>query len=166
VSSTAPPRETEASACAGSGDARQWTVEHKAIAFIDCCGFTAYTREHGDLAAVRLHLELRRHLEREAHLADVHVVKWNGDGAMLAAEDTRAALTCLYRAMISLRRARLLPVRAGLSFGSVTAIDCDGLDFLGASVNRAAELCSAAAPWQVRADFGRQALHFRLHTPG
>ncbi|WCB91489.1 hypothetical protein DSM104299_00160 [Baekduia alba] len=31
----------------------------KAIAFVDCCGFTRFTVDHGDRAATKLHLRLR-----------------------------------------------------------------------------------------------------------
>lgn len=135
---------------------------HKAIAFVDCCGFTSFTAEHGDAEAVALHLQLRDDLTREAALAGVEVVKWLGDGAMLAADDVTAALTCLYRTMLRARDAGSLPLRAGVTLGPVVRIDLDGPDYLGMSVNRAARLCDVAQPWQVRTGAEVEAVRFTL----
>ena len=62
---------------------------------------------------------MRDTVEREAEAAQVAVVKWMGDGAMLAAEAPEPVLACVYRAMVSARDAQLLPLRAGMAFGPV-----------------------------------------------
>ncbi len=51
--------------------AEQLVTETKAIAFVDCCGFTTFTSEQGDGAAIDLHLSLRDDLTREARAAGV-----------------------------------------------------------------------------------------------
>lgn len=135
----------------------------KVIAFVDCCGFTNFTAQHGDAAAVALHRRLRRDLTREAAPAGVEIVKFLGDGAMLAADDVTAALTCLYRTMVRARDAGSLPLRAGVTAGPVIAVEHDGGDYLGMSVNRAARLCDVAQPWQVRTGAEVEAVRFTLH---
>jgi adenylate cyclase len=139
-------------------------IRCKAIAFLDCCGYSAYTQLHGDLAAVDVHLRMRGTVEREALETQVEVVKWMGDGAMLAADECNAMLSCVYRTMVLARDAALLPLRSGMAYGPVATITREKVDYFGASVNRAAQLCSAAAPWQLRADTGRgrEMAHFTL----
>ncbi|HET6507050.1 MAG TPA: adenylate/guanylate cyclase domain-containing protein [Baekduia sp.] len=141
-------------------------VTTKAIAFLDCCGFTNFTAERGDAAATRLFLALRDDVTREATPAGVEVVKWLGDGAMLAADDVTSALTCLYRTMVRTRDAAgpALPLRAGITYGPVVRVVLadTGLDYLGMSVNRAARLCAVAQPWQVRSGAEVEAVRFTL----
>lgn len=128
------------------------TDEVKVIAFVDFCGFTRFTAEQGDQAALELHLRFREDLTREAAAAGVEIVKWLGDGAMLTADDVTAALTCVYHAMVQARDAGALPLRAGITSGPVLRMTLDDeVDYLGMSVNRAARLCALAQPWQVRA---------------
>lgn len=134
---------------------QQPDVWWKAIAFLDCCGYSAYTQLHGDLAAAEVHLRMRWTVERESAAANVDVVKWMGDGAMLAADDSDAILSCVYRTMVIARDAGLLPLRSGMACGPAATIAQEKPDYFGASVNRAARLCSAAAPWQLRVDTGR-----------
>lgn len=138
--------------------------ELRAIGFVDCCGYSAYTEAHGDPAGVSVYLQLRRAIEREAAAADVTVVKWMGDGAMLAADSANAVLTCIYRTMLAMRESGPLPLRGGIAVGRVTRAPYGDLDYLGTAVNRAARLCADAAPWQVRATVGggREAMHFTL----
>jgi len=139
--------------------------ERKTIAFVDCCGFSAYTDTHGDSAGVAVYLQMRQTVERETAAVGVVVVKWMGDGVMLAADGSIAALTCIYRAMLSMRAAGSLPLRAGVTTGCVKRAPYDELDYLGSAVNRAAHLCAAAAPWQVRAGMsGENAVYFTLRA--
>ena len=138
------------------------TSEVKAIAFVDCCGFSRFTAEHGDRAATELHLRLRDDLLHEADATDVEIVKWLGDGAMLAAADVASMLRCLYRLMVRARDAGSLPLRAGITHGSVVRLERDGVDYLGRSVNRAARLCTIAQPWQVRSGAEVESVRFML----
>jgi class 3 adenylate cyclase len=139
-------------------------VTTKAIAFLDCCGFTNFTAEHGDAEATGLFLALREDVTREATAAGVEIVKWLGDGAMLAADDVASALTCLYRTMVRTRDRGALPLRAGITCGPVVrvALDEAGVDYLGMSVNRAARLCAVAQPWQVRSGAEVESVRFTL----
>jgi class 3 adenylate cyclase len=139
-------------------------MESKTIAFVDCCGYSAYTDEHGDAAGVEVYLGMRRAIERAAAGAGVVIVKWTGDGAMLAADSSTAALTCIYRAMIAMRESSPLALRAGATIGPVTRVPYGELDYLGSAVNRAARLCARAAPWQVRVggDADHAAMYFTL----
>ena len=141
--------------------------EIKVIAFVDCCGYSAYTDVHGDAAGVAIYLQMREAIEREAAEAGIVVVKWTGDGAMLAADSSTAMLTCLYRTMLALRVSAPLALRGGLTVGQVRQVTWDGADYFGAAVNRAARLCGAAAPWQVRASLSASQLsmHFTLRAP-
>ncbi|HTU31310.1 MAG TPA: adenylate/guanylate cyclase domain-containing protein [Solirubrobacteraceae bacterium] len=136
-------------------------MESKTIAFVDCCGYSAYTDEHGDAAGVEVYLGMRRAVERAAAGAGVMIVKWTGDGAMLVADNSTAALTCIYRAMLVMRESGPLALRAGVTVGPVTRVPYKELDYLGAAVNRAARLCANAAPWQVRV--GRDADHTAMY---
>ncbi|HEY3772004.1 MAG TPA: adenylate/guanylate cyclase domain-containing protein [Solirubrobacteraceae bacterium] len=136
-------------------------MESKTIAFVDCCGYSAYTDEHGDAAGVEVYLGMRRAVERAAAGAGVVIVKWTGDGAMLAADNSTAALTCIYRAMLVMRESGPLALRAGVTVGPVTRVPYGELDYLGSAVNRAARLCADAAPWQVRV--GRDADHTAMY---
>jgi class 3 adenylate cyclase len=122
----------------------------RAIAFVDCCGFTSFTAQRGDGAALALYRRLREGLQEEVAPLPVEIVKWMGDGAMLASEDPTAILTCLYRSMVRARDAGSLPIRAGVAVGPVLATTTDGFDYIGMTVNRAAHLCEVARPWQVR----------------
>lgn len=141
-------------------------AEIKTVAFVDCCGYSAYTDAHGDAAGVEVYLQMRRAIERAAAMAHVVIVKWTGDGAMLAADGSTAALTCIYRAMLTMRESAPLALRAGATTGPVRRVPYGELDYLGAAVNRAARLCAAAAPWQVRVgvDGERPAMYFTLRT--
>jgi class 3 adenylate cyclase len=143
---------------------RSPTAETKAIAFVDCCGFTTFTAEHGDRAATELHLRFREDLLREAAATGVEIVKWLGDGAMLAADDVPSVLRCVYRLMVLASDAGSLPLRAGITLGPVVRLELDGVDYLGASVNGAARLCTGARPWQVRSGAAGQSVRFMLRA--
>ena len=138
--------------------------EVKAIGFVDCCGFSSYTETHGDRAGVRAYLVVRRAIERQATGTGVAIIKWMGDGAMLAGDDSLAVLGCIYESMLSIRRSGPLPLRAGMTVGTVFRPPGEEVDYLGAAVNRAARLCAAAAPWQARVETreGDHQLYFTL----
>ena len=56
----------------------------RCFAFLDLCGFTAYTEEQGDARAVEVLAQLRAVLRAEAEDKGVRVTKWLGDGVMLS----------------------------------------------------------------------------------
>jgi adenylate cyclase len=122
----------------------------RAFAFVDLCGFTAFTDRHGDEQVVLVLAQLRTALRESAARRGVRVVKWLGDGAMLSSTmiDAITALTV----EIDQRMTEAIPslaVRAGLAFGPVIMFEGD--DYIGRSVNLAARLCDRAHPHELLA---------------
>ncbi|MEY2588505.1 MAG: adenylate cyclase [Acidimicrobiaceae bacterium] len=131
----------------------------RAFAFVDLCGFTAFTDRHGDDRVVLVLAELRTALRESAARRGVRVVKWLGDGAMLSSTmiDAIAALTV----EIDQRMTEAVPslaIRAGLSYGPVIMFEGD--DYIGRSVNLAARLCDRAQPHELLATS-----HVAAHSP-
>lgn len=131
----------------------------RAFAFVDLCGFTAFTDRHGDEQVVLVLAELRTALREAAARRGVRVVKWLGDGAMLSSTmiDALAALAV----EIDERMKTAIPslaIRAGLAFGPVIMFEGD--DYIGRSVNLAARLCDRAQPHQILAT-----THVAAHSP-
>jgi class 3 adenylate cyclase len=119
----------------------------RCFAFLDLCGFTAYTDEHGDDAAVAVLARLRAVLRAEAERRGVRVTKWLGDGAMLSGIDADAVLACAAAVRDDVGREGPLAIRGGIAEGPVIMFEGD--DYIGASVNLAARLCAAAKPGQI-----------------
>ena len=122
----------------------------RAFAFVDLCGFTAFTDRHGDEQVVLVLAELRTALREAAARRGVRVVKWLGDGAMLSSTmiDAVGALTI----EIDERMKSAIPslaIRAGLAFGPVIMFEGD--DYIGRAVNLAARLCDRAQPHEILA---------------
>src|ERR1700712_2774063 len=67
---------------------------NRTFCFLDLCGFTPFTDEHGDQQAVAVLGHLRAVLRAEAENAGVRVTKWLGDGAMLSGVDATAVIGC------------------------------------------------------------------------
>jgi class 3 adenylate cyclase len=117
----------------------------RAFAFIDLCGFTRFTDEHGDEEAVEVLTCFRAAVRETASEHAVRVDKWLGDGVMLVStDDDRLVETVLELARCAEAYGVTLPLRAGLAAGAVILLEGD--DYVGSSVNLAARLCSAAAP--------------------
>jgi class 3 adenylate cyclase len=119
----------------------------RCFAFLDLCGFTAYTDEHGDGAAVAVLARLRALLRAEAEERGVRVTKWLGDGAMLSGIDAAAVMDCSAAVRDAVAVEGPLALRGGISEGAVIMFEGD--DYIGASVNLAARLCAAAKPGQI-----------------
>lgn len=122
----------------------------RAFAFVDLCGFTAFTERHGDERAVLVLAELRMALREVAARRGVRVVKWLGDGAMLSSTmpDAVAALVV----EVDHRMSTAIPslaVRAGMDNGPVIMFEGD--DYIGRPVNVASRLCDAAKPHEILA---------------
>jgi len=122
----------------------------RTIGFVDLSGFTRYTQENGDEAAV-LALKFFREVVREVCARHgVRIAKWLGDGAMMIgveAEELAEAMTemrMLYRASDS-----PLPLRAGIATGPVILFEGD--DYIGSFVNLASRLADLAEPGQLLA---------------
>jgi adenylate cyclase len=121
----------------------------RAVAFLDACGFTAYTDRHGDDAAVGALRRMRAALRDEAEARGVRIVKWLGDGAMLTGVDATGLADCALAVLDRFPVAAELPVRAAIAEGKVIMFEGD--DCIGATVNLAARLCERAGPGQLLA---------------
>ena len=115
--------------------------------FLDLCGFTSFTDEHGDQEAVAVLGHLRAVLRAEAENHGVRVTKWLGDGAMLSGVETADVVTCVADVVAAVREEGELPLRAGICAGRVIMFEGD--DYIGAAVNVAARLCQSAEAGQV-----------------
>ncbi len=132
----------------------------RCFAFVDLCGFTAFTERHGDESTVVVLANFRTALREIAARRGVRVTKWLGDGAMLGSGDTGATVAMVLEVAARARAAGpagltanghglLLPIRAGLAQGPVILFEGD--DYIGRATNVASRLCDAAMPGQVLA---------------
>jgi adenylate cyclase len=119
----------------------------RTFAFLDLCGFTAYTEAHGDNEAVAVLGRLRAGLRAEAENHGVRVTKWLGDGAMLSGVDAAGVIGCAARVRDVLQTDGQLALRGGVCEGKVIMFEGD--DYIGAAVNVAARLCSLAKAGQL-----------------
>jgi adenylate cyclase len=119
----------------------------RTFCFLDLCGFTSFTDEHGDQEAVAVLGHLRAVLRAEAENHGVRVTKWLGDGAMLSGVDAGAVIRCAALVRDVLQSDGRLALRGGICEGHVIMFEGD--DYIGAAVNVAAKLCSKATPGQL-----------------
>lgn len=125
----------------------------RAFAFVDLCGFTAYTDREGDDAARAVLTAFRSVVRATVDEHGVRVAKWLGDGAMVVAVEPMAlaaALVELHGRMANLPRH--LPVRSGMTFGPVMVFEGD--DYIGSTVNLAARLCDLAGEDEILVEGG------------
>jgi adenylate cyclase len=116
----------------------------RTFAFLDLCGFTAYTEAEGDDAAVVVLARLRAALRAASEERGVRITKWLGDGVMLSGLDPRCVAACAVDAVDRIATSSPLALRGGLARGEVIMFEGD--DYVGAAVNTAARLCRAAKP--------------------
>ena len=64
----------------------------RCFAFVDLCGFTAFTEHFGDERTVVVLASFRTRVREIAARRGVRVTKWLGDGAMLSSFDTQAVV--------------------------------------------------------------------------
>ena len=119
----------------------------RTFCFLDLCGFTPFTDEHGDQEAVAVLGHLRAVLRAEAENSGVRVTKWLGDGAMLSGVDATAVIACAAVVRDVLQTDGRLALRGGICEGKVIMFEGD--DYIGAAVNVAARLCTRAEPGQL-----------------
>jgi adenylate cyclase len=122
----------------------------RTFAFLDLCGFTAYTEARGDEAAVAVLADLRALLRSETASRGVRVTKWLGDGVMLSGTDAASVLQCSAEVRDAVAALSPLPLRGGLADGPVIMFEGDA--YVGAAANVAARLCRAARPNQLLAE--------------
>src|SRR3954470_2577691 len=119
----------------------------RTFAFLDLCGFTSFTDEHGDQQAVAVLGHLRAVLRAEAESSGVRVTKWLGDGAMLSGVEAAGVIRCAATVRDVLQSDGRLALRGGICEGQVIMFEGD--DYIGAAVNVAARLCARARPGQL-----------------
>jgi adenylate cyclase len=121
------------------------------IVFTDLAGFTEFTDERGDEAALNL-LAAQDRLVNQAIDARGRIVKNLGDGLMLWFDDACAAIDCTLRLQELLETDSAvdegLPlwVRIGVHYGRPTP---RGDDYFGHDVNVAHRIVELAAPGEV-----------------
>jgi adenylate cyclase len=117
------------------------------FAFLDLCGFTAYIDASGDDAAVAVLADLRATLRAAAERRGVRIVKWLGDGAMIAGVEAGPTLECAEAVRDTVTASGPLALRGGIARGQ--AVVFEGDDYVGAAVNMAARLCDQARPGEL-----------------
>jgi len=122
----------------------------RSFAFLDLCGFTAYTATQGDDRATRVLSGFRATLRDIASRRGVRVAKWLGDGAMIVAVEPEPLVSAIIEVVRRIDDGSSpLDIRAGMALGSVILFEGD--DYIGTPVNLAARLCDVAGPRQVLA---------------
>lgn len=122
--------------------------------FVDIVGFTAYTARWGDAEAARLAVGAGSRIRALLPAHGAEEVKSLGDGMMIRARDPESALRLAARLHEETDRGRLPRLRIGVEAGPAVAHEGD---WYGATVNRAARLCSAARPGEVLLGEGARA---------
>lgn len=118
------------------------------FAFVDVCGFTSFTEEHGTLAATEVLTRFRTAVRGVTGRRGVRVLKWLGDGAMLVGVEPGPVIAAVCELNMRLEQDRF-EVHAGIAGGHVLLFEGD--DYIGPAANHAARLCEAASPGEVLA---------------
>ena len=121
----------------------------RCFAFVDLCGFTAFTERFGDERTVVVLASFRTRVREIAARRGVRVTKWLGDGAMLSSVDTQAVVAMVLELDATTPAPLPLEIRAGLARGPVIMFEGD--DYIGRATNVASRLCDLAVPGQVLA---------------
>ena len=119
----------------------------RTFAFVDLCGFTDFTDDHGDEAAVH-ELQILRSIVREVTpLFGVRVEKWLGDGVMIVGVEADALVGAAMAIELRHTRQGHLPLRGGIAGGDVLLLEGD--DYIGRAVNLASRLSDLAGPGEL-----------------
>lgn len=121
----------------------------RSFAFLDLCGFTDFSDEHGDEAAVTELQHLRSTVREVTPMFGVRIEKWLGDGVMIVATDNEPIVAAVVAIEQRHRRHARLDLRAGIATGEVLLLEGD--DYVGRSVNLAARLCEHAGAGEILA---------------
>jgi class 3 adenylate cyclase len=140
----------------------------RCFAFVDLCGFTAFTERYGDEYTVVVLASFRTTLREVAARRGVRITKWLGDGVMLSSPDTEPTVAMVLEVAAHADTMLVMPyspatlygddgdgseerlaIRAGLARGPVVMFEGD--DYIGRPTNLASRLCDAATPGQVLA---------------
>lgn len=117
------------------------------MGFLDLSGFTKFSNECGDDAAVEQLAIFRSIVRHTGAGGGVRVAKWLGDGAMFGGSNAASVIAVLLRVMHRVQSKGLLQVHGGVTTGDV--IFFEGDDYIGSSVNLAARLAERAVPGQL-----------------
>lgn len=121
----------------------------RTFAFLDLCGFTAFTEAEGAKQAVEVLGEFRTCVRQLAARRGVRIAKWLGDGVMLVSTDPGPMVATVSELLARLDHGPLR-VRAGVASGECLLFEGD--DYIGRPVNLAARLSDQARPGQILAD--------------
>jgi adenylate cyclase len=120
----------------------------RSFAFVDLCGFTAYTETQGSVMATQTLAAFRAASRDIASRRGVRIAKWLGDGAMIVGVEPQPVLELLLEIEHrSTTTGSSLALRFGVTFGK--AILFEGDDYIGSVVNLAKRLCDAAGPHEI-----------------
>jgi len=120
----------------------------RTFAFVDLCGFTAFTEQQGSGPATQMLASFRAATRDIASRRGVRIAKWLGDGAMFVGVEAQPVLeSFLEIEQRSVEGPGALALRYGVTFGK--AILFEGDDYIGSAVNLAARLCDVAAPHEM-----------------
>jgi adenylate cyclase len=120
----------------------------RSFSFVDLCGFTHFTAEQGEQAAIETLGAFRALVRDIAIRRGVLINKWLGDGVLLVGLDVGPAIAATAE-LLARHEHQPLAIRAGIAHGHVLIIDGD--DYVGRPVNLAARLCQAAQPGELLA---------------
>jgi class 3 adenylate cyclase len=121
----------------------------RSFAFVDLCGFTAFTEHFGDERTVVVLASFRTRVREIAARRGVQVTKWLGDGAMLSSVDTQPVAAMVLELGNTADSSIPLELRAGLARGPVIMFEGD--DYIGRAINVASRLSDVAGPGEVLA---------------
>ena len=125
------------------------TRVQRTFAFVDVCGFTAYTDREGDAAAVELLESIRGNIRRLSSVHGVRIAKWLGDGAMIVGVEPEPVIEAVVAMIETNREMTSMALRAGVAEGDVILFEGD--DHIGQAVNLAARLSDLAGPDEILA---------------
>jgi adenylate cyclase len=120
----------------------------RSFAFVDLCGFTAYTEAHGSVMATQMLAAFRAATRDISSRRGVRIAKWLGDGCMIVGVDPQPVLEALLETEErTVNGPSSLALRFGVTFGK--AILFEGDDYIGSVVNLAKRLCDLAEPHEI-----------------
>jgi adenylate cyclase len=120
----------------------------RTFAFVDLCGFTAFTEANGSTVATQMLAGFRAFIRDISSRRGVRIAKWLGDGCMIVGVNAQPVLEALLETEErTVTGPSHLALRFGVTYGK--AILFEGDDYIGSVVNLAKRLCDAAEPHEI-----------------
>lgn len=116
------------------------------FAFVDVCGFTAFTERHGTPAALEVLTRFRSAVRAVTGRRGVRVLKWLGDGAMLVGVEPGIVIAAVCELALRFDEDDF-DIHAGIAGGHVLLFEGD--DYIGPAANHASRICEAAEPGEI-----------------